>query len=423
MRNHVKSSALVASIGSTALLLASIGGTAGLCGAASAAEQSAGPQVTAGLAKSLKAAQDAIRERKLDEALARIHEAQTSSGEKSSYDGFVINLMLFQIYQQKQDMATAIPVLAQLAQSPYAKSDQQKSWLKNIALYYFQQQQYAKALEAADQAVKLGANDNDTVRLIAKSQYLTGKYKDAALTMQELVKRQDKPEEESLKLLWQFSLKANDQADATTAVEKLVAYYPKPEYWANALASLANSDTKDAHLQLNVYRLMDDVGILKRGGDYAEMADIALDQGYPGETEAVLRKAFAQNVFTEPRDKERYQHLLDGAKQRAAADQAALPAREADAAAAASGDKLVQLGADYMSYGQYDKAATSISRGIAKGGLKSPDEANVLLGIAQLRLKNPGEAQKAFGKAAASRNSGYTQLGRFWALHAGAHNV
>ena len=47
----------------------------------------------------------------------------------------------------------------------------------------------------------------------------------------------------------------------------------------------------------------------------------------------------------------------------------------------------------------------------------------MLLGIAQLRLKNTGEAQKAFEKAAASRSAGYTQLGRLWALHAGAHNV
>lgn len=309
-------------------LLASMGSAALLGSATLAAEQPSGPQVTVAIAKPLKAAQDALREKKLDEALAKTREAQAASGEKSPYDNFVIALLLYQIYQQKQDMNAAIPVLAQAAQSQYASAEQQKSWLKNIALYYFQQKDYPKTLEAADQAVKHGANDSDTLRLIAKTQYLSAKYKEAATTMQEVVNKQDKPDEESLKLLWQFELKANDQAGASKAVEKLVTYYPKPEYWANALASLVNADTKDAHLQLNVYRLMNDVGVLKRGGDYAEMADIALDQGYPGETEAVLRKAFAENVFTEPRDKDRYQHLLDGARQRAATDLAALPARK-----------------------------------------------------------------------------------------------
>jgi Tfp pilus assembly protein PilF len=413
MSNRLNFIALLASMGSMALL-----GSATL-----AAEQPSGPQVTVAVAKPLKAAQDALREKKLDEALAKTREAQAASGEKSPYDNFVIDLLLYQIYQQKQDMNAAIPVLAQAAQSQYASAEQQKSWLKNIALYYFQQKDYPKTLDAADQAVKHGANDSDTLRLIAKTEYLSAKYKEAATTMQEVVNKQEKPDEESLKLLWQFELKANDQAGASKAVEKLVTYYPKPEYWANALASLVNADTKDAHLQLNVYRLMNDVGVLKRGGDYAEMADIALDQGYPGETEAVLRKAFAENVFTEPRDKDRYQHLLDGARQRAATDLAALPAKEKDAANAATGEQLVQLGAAYMTYGQFDKAVTSISRGLAKGGLKSPEEADVLLGIAQLRMKNTGEAQRAFEKAAASHNAGYIQLGRLWALHAGAHNV
>ena len=413
MSNRLNFIALLASMGSAALL-----GSATL-----AAEQPSGPQVTVAVAKPLKAAQDALREKKLDEALAKTREAQAASGEKSPYDNFVIDLLLYQIYQQKQDMNAAIPVLAQAAQSQYASAEQQKSWLKNIALYYFQQKDYPKTLDAADQAVKHGANDSDTLRLIAKTEYLSAKYKEAAATMQEVVNKQEKPDEESLKLLWQFELKANDQAGASKAVEKLVTYYPKPEYWANALASLVNADTKDAHLQLNVYRLMNDVGVLKRGGDYAEMADIALDQGYPGETEAVLRKAFAENVFTEPRDKDRYQHLLDGARQRAATDLAALPAKEKDAANAATGEQLVQLGAAYMTYGQFDKAVTSISRGLAKGGLKSPEEADVLLGIAQLRMKNTGEAQRAFEKAAASHNAGYIQLGRLWALHAGAHNV
>jgi Tfp pilus assembly protein PilF len=413
MSNRLNFIALLASMGSMALL-----GSATL-----AAEQPSGPQVTVAVAKPLKAAQDALREKKLDEALAKTREAQAASGEKSPYDNFVIDLLLYQIYQQKQDLNAAIPVLAQAAQSQYASAEQQKSWLKNIALYYFQQKDYPKTLDAADQAVKHGANDSDTLRLIAKTEYLSAKYKEAATTMQEVVNKQEKPDEESLKLLWQFELKANDQAGASKAVEKLVTYYPKPEYWANALASLVNADTKDAHLQLNVYRLMNDVGVLKRGGDYAEMADIALDQGYPGETEAVLRKAFAENVFTEPRDKDRYQHLLDGARQRAATDLAALPAKEKDAANAATGEQLVQLGAAYMTYGQFDKAVTSISRGLAKGGLKSPEEADVLLGIAQLRMKNTGEAQRAFEKAAASHNAGYIQLGRLWALHAGAHNV
>ena len=131
------------------------------------------------------------------------------------------------------------------------------------------------------------------------------------------------------------------------------------------------------------------------------------------------RDALIHQWRTEQRDKDRYQHLLDGAKQRAAADQAQL----GKAGEPPTGDATVQLGAAYLSYGQYDKAVATISKGIAKGGLKSTDEANLLLGIAQLRSRNNAEAQRAFDKVAGSSNAGYARLGKLWALHAGAHSV
>src|ERR1700676_1107066 len=125
MRNRLKFVALLASICTGAWL----------CSAVMAADQPAGPQVSKSVAKPLKAAQEAMAGKKLDEALARVREAQ-GAGEKTAYDNYVINILLFQIYQQKQDMGDAIPVLQAAAQSQYATPDQQKVWLKNIALYY-----------------------------------------------------------------------------------------------------------------------------------------------------------------------------------------------------------------------------------------------------------------------------------------------
>jgi hypothetical protein len=404
------------------VLFASICAAAWLCGGVMAADQPS-PQPSKSVVKPLKAAQDALQAKKFDEALAHLREAQSAPGDKTAYDNWVINVLQLQIYQQKQDMAALMGVLANMVGSQYASADQQKVWYKSLAQYAFQQKDFAKSLDYAEQAVKHGSNDADTVTLIAKAQYLTGKYKDAEVTLQDVVSKQEKPDEETLKMLWQFDIKANDDAGAAKTVEKLVAYYPKPEYWANALAPLLRMDIKDAHLQLNVYRLKNDVGVLKLPAEYAEMAEIALDAGYPGETRAILEQAFSKNVFVEQRDKDRYQHLLDGAKQRATADEAQLSTVEQQAGGAPTGDPLVQVGAAYLSYGQNDKAVAALTKGIAKGGLKSPDEAGLLLGIAQLRLKNTAEAQRAFDKVATSSNIGYARLGKLWALHANAHGA
>src|SRR5579863_1356082 len=99
MRNRMRLIALLASLGSAALL----------CTTTVAAEQPSSPQVSASVAKPLKAAQDAMREKRLDEALAKTKEAQSAPGEKSAYDSYVIDVLLFQIYQQKQEMGAAIP--------------------------------------------------------------------------------------------------------------------------------------------------------------------------------------------------------------------------------------------------------------------------------------------------------------------------
>jgi cytochrome c-type biogenesis protein CcmH/NrfG len=406
MRNRVKFIAVMASVCAGA----------GSFSATFAADQPAGPAVSRSVAKQLKAAQEAIGQKHFDEALAKVNEAKAVSGEKTAYDNYVFNVILIQAYQGKNDIPDLVTTLGSAAQSQYANADQQRTWYKFIAQYYYQQKDYPRSLDAAEQAQHRGATDSDTMGLIAKAQYQSGKYKEAEQSQAEIVAKQERPDEDSLKLMWQFAIKAQDDAAAARALEKLVALYPKPDYWANALAPLVRMDIKDAHLQLDVYRLMNDVGVLRLPTDYAEMAEIALDQGFPGETVSILQEAFQKNIFIEQRDKDRYQHLLEGAKQRAASDQQSLGKSDPP-----DGNGLVQLGAAYMSYGQFDKAASTINRGIQKGGLKSADEANLLLGIAELRSKNNTEAQRAFDKVAASSNPNYARLGKLWALHAGSH--
>jgi tetratricopeptide (TPR) repeat protein len=394
-----------------------------LCGTALAADAPAGPTVTAKLAKPLKAAQDAMTAKNWDAAMAAIKEAQAMPVEKSAYDNFIMNAWLSVIYSQKQDIANEIVALQSNAQSQYATPDQQKNWLRAIVGLYQVQKDYPKVVESGELALKHAPNDPDIYKSIADADNRMGKYKEAAAAVQQVIEHQEKPEENLLAFQWNCYSKVNDDADAAKVIDKLVTYYPKPDYWQNAVASLQQKDIKDEHLRLDIYRLMSAVGVLKRPFDYGEMAEIALDLGYPGESQAVLEQALAANVFTNQGDKDRNEHLLIGAKQRAATDQGSLAAAERDADKATSGDQLVQVGVAYMTYGQLDKAVADISKGIAKGMLKNTDEALLELGMAQLKAKNTAEAVRSFEKVAGSSAPDYGRLGKLWALHAGAHGA
>ena len=284
----------------------------------------------------------------------------------------------------------------------------------------YQQKDYDKAVQYGEKARAAGDTSPETSLTIAQSYYLAGKYKEAQTGMEAIVARDEqagrKPSEKSLSLIWSTAIKTKDDAAASRAVEKLILYYPKPDYWSNAMAGVLQNKTNDDRLLLMTYRLMLQVGILKKGSDYTEMAQIALDQGNPGEAQAVLEQAFAKNLYTDAHDKERSQRLLDKVRKSAAEDRATIAKQEKEATAAPSGDALVQVGAAYLGYGQPDKAVAAITAGISKNNLKHSDEAYMLLGIAQERNKNNAEAVRAFNRA--NSDPKYAQLAKLWALEA-----
>src|SRR5580658_8818791 len=173
MRNRTKVVALFAS-----LLLG-----VSLYIAPASADQQPGPTVSKALAKPLKAANEAMQARNWDAALSNIKEAQSTAGEKSAYDQFLMNEMLGFVYSQKQDYLGAEPALEAAAQSPYATPEQKKAWLKAVMGMYFAQKDYAKTVEIGELALKQGVTDADTYTTIADSQSKLGDCKTAAATI------------------------------------------------------------------------------------------------------------------------------------------------------------------------------------------------------------------------------------------------
>ena len=201
-------------------------------------------------------------------------------------------------------------------------------------------------------------------------------------------------------MLFQFKLQcasdANDTAGMKAALYDLVRLTNKTSYWNN-LIRLERQDERDDHNTLMIYRVMFDTNSMNADTDYIEMAQLLGDAGLPGEAEAVLEKAMSSGVLKDEH-KERTTRLLTALKTRADADKKGLPALDAEASKNPAGQLDVKLGEVYFGAGDYQNAATAISRGIGKGQIKQLDEAYVYLGRAQAALKNNAEAKKAFEK-------------------------
>lgn len=378
--------------------------------------------VSKGAAKALKAVQDAANAKKWDEALSKAQEAKALPN-LTAFDKYVIAQFETQAYAAKQNYAKAAEAIeAQLDTGKGSAAEQGRN-MKILTTVYYQVKNYPKAAETGLKTIKTGAADAETYTLVAQSYYLQGKYQDTVKFLNEYVSEQEKrgqsPKEQTLQLISDSYTKLNNSDGATSTLEKLVSYYPKPNYWNNLLYTLMRSEGNNDRITLNIYRLMLDTNTLKQGSDFTEMAQLAVESGTPCEAQRVLEKGVAENAFSEQREKERNARLLDTSKKACANDQAGIAKFETEAKSAAGGEADVRLGQAYLSFDQYDKAAEAIQRGISKGQLKSPEEAQILLGIAQLKQKKADDAAKAF-KSVKGGDAKLTRLANLWALHARA---
>jgi len=399
--------------------IASVGAlTMGVSAVAVAADEK--PKVSKNAAKPLKAAQEAMEAKKYPEALAKLKEAEAVSG-LTPYDQHLLNEMYGFTYVRMGQYPEAAKALEAALNDGFMEPADMPQRVKALAQVNYQIKNYDKAIEFGERSIKEGTADDDMFTLVSQAYYIKGDYKGALKFVSNYVDDQVKagktPKEQPLQLIMSSCVKLQDQACTTSALERMVQYYPKPEYWQNIMYTLLQSQTtgQDKGL-LNVYRLASEVDALKRPEDYTEMAQLSIEQGSPGEAVRVLEKGFAKGVFVEQRDKERNQRLLDSAKKQSATDQASLGKLEKDVAASKTGDKDVSLGLAYLSYEQYPKAVEALNRGLTKGGVRNEGEARLLLGIAQLKSGNKGEATKAFEQV--KGNPTLERLANLWSLHA-----
>jgi tetratricopeptide (TPR) repeat protein len=222
------------------------------------------------------------------------------------------------------------------------------------------------------------------------------------------------PSEQTLEIGLSSAVKLNDEPGEMHWLDLLVTYHPTAERWQNIIDTLLRVKQSDRTV-LQVYRLSADVGGLKRGSDYSEMAQQALSAGSPGEAESVLNKGMAANVFTEAGEKASAQKLLDTAKKQAALDEPTLAKSETEAAASSGGDKLVGVGRGYFGYGEYDKAVKDLAAGLAKGATKDAQDARLLLGIAQFKSGAKDEAVTTLQSVKGDPH--LERLAQLWVIH------
>jgi hypothetical protein len=256
--------------------------------------------------------------------------------------------------------------------------------------------------------------------MLIQSQYLSGDFVGASKELMAEITAAERagqaPAEDRLKLLLNAATKQGDNNAYVFAMEKLVTYYPKKEYWVDLLSRMQRKPSFSDRLALDAFRLSLATGSMTNAADFMEMAQLALQADLPSESKQVVDKGFAGGVLGTGAEAERHKRLRDLVAKRLAEDTASRGQDETSALAAKSGDALVAVGMNMVYSGQAAKGVQLMQQGIAKGGLKRAEDAKLHLGIAQLIAGDKTKAQATFKSVQGA--DGTADLARLWMLHA-----
>jgi hypothetical protein len=378
-----------------------------------AAAQALRPEV----AKPLQHAGELLKAGKAKEALAKVREADAVPN-KTPAEQLMIDRMRGSAAQRTGDNATAIQAFEAVYATGKLSPAEQAQVAASLAYAYVQTKDQAKAQAWIAKAQQADPNNPQLKQLQAYLQGQSGDYaaiaRDAAAAVTAAEQAGQRPSEADLLRLADAYQRTNNPAYNGT-LEKLLAHYPKKDYWAAYLARLPRKAGFADRYALDVMRLKLASGTMTRTEDFMEMAQLSLQAGYPAEAKKIVERGYASGALGTGAEADRHKRLRDLALKQDAESSASIAARAADAAAAKDGNALVQAGYVYVTMGEVDKGIVLIEQGIAKGGLKRPDEAKLRLGMAQLQSgKNKAKAQQTLRSVQGS--DGGADVARLWIL-------
>ena len=380
--------------------------------------QDKGQTVRPEVGKPLQAAIDLLKQRRGKEALAQARAAQAVP-DKTPYETYLVTRVLGQAAAAAGDPATAASALESAAGSSAAPAAERLQLLAAAAGQYYAIKDYAKAAGAATRYFQYGGTDKSMRTIYVQSLYLGGNYAGAAREVAADVESEERlgkvPPEDQLQLLANAYLQAKDTAGYGRAMEKLVAHYPKRDYWLNVLSNVTTRQGYNDRLQIDVARLKLDTGVMRTAEEYLDLAQMSLIEGFPVEATKVIEKGYAEKVLGVGPEAERHNRLRALAAKNLAEDKKAVAEAEKQGPSSKDGKTLFNEGFNLVLHGKTDKGLSWMQEGMKMGGgFRRPDHAKLQLGYAYYIAGRKEKAVEMFKTVQGT--DGAAALARLWLI-------
>jgi tetratricopeptide (TPR) repeat protein len=267
------------------------------------------------------------------------------------------------------------------------------------AQLYMQQEKWKEGAAALEEWFKTAMNPNSAAYyLLAVAYYQQEQYAKALTPAKKAVELMEKPNESWLGMLSALYLQREQYKDAIPVLQQLIAVAPsKKTYWLQ-LSSIYGQ-LEDYPNALAVMQLAYNAGLVTEDADIRRLADLLLFNAVPYRGAQVLEGAIEKKSVK--LDDKLYEKLANCWIAAGEFDKATTPLQKA-AELSSTGDLFVRLGELQGQRDDWDAALTALQRGVDKGQLKDPANAQLLIGIAHYSKKDYKEARPFLEKAAQS---------------------
>jgi tetratricopeptide (TPR) repeat protein len=359
----------------------------------------------------IQKAQEAIEADDPQGALRILNGLKTKKGLTEYELQNVLNYIGF-VYYNLEQIPQAIATYEEMLRIPSIEEQIRKQTLYTLAQLATMEEDYNKALRLLDQWFALETNPApDPYILYAQNLYQVSRYPDMIKPIQtamEVAVKREKPIKEDWYVLLNFAYFQQEDYEKVRDIQKiLLVNWPKKRYWF----SLAGAYTELGEEQnlVGAYDAAMTQGMLEKESELVTMAQLYMQHEVPYKAAVLLNKEMESGRVS--KNAKNYR-LLSQAWSLAAEDEEAIPALQHAARLSPEGELNLRLGNAHLNLSQYGECVAAIKEGIRKGGIKSPDNAQISLGMCLYNQKKYREAIAAFREAGKTSRS--RRISRQW---------
>jgi tetratricopeptide (TPR) repeat protein len=316
----------------------------------------------------------------------------------------VLNYIGF-VYYNMDDVANAIRTYEKMLAIPSLEETLRKQTTYTMAQLYTMQEQYSQALTTLDKWFVLETNPApEPFILKAQNLYQVQRYAEMIEPIENamaVAEKRGKEVKEDWYVLLNFAYFQQENYSMVRDIQKIMLVnWPKKRYWFS-LAGAYTELGEDENL-INAYAAAHDQGMLEKESELVTMAQLYMQREVPFKAGELLQREMESGRIS--RSAKNYR-LLSQAWQLSMEDERAIPALTEAAKLSTDGELDVRLGNALLNTGQYAECVSAVEDGLRKGGLKSPDNAQISLGMCLYNQRKYNTAIKAFQQAAKTPRS------------------